>query len=502
MKAVIAKEDSNIQDCKIMAIESQQLRYPRIGLHIDGKWIYDRKLFRKVCNPGTEQLLGNVPRASPSDLMCATSAAQRGFELWLKIAPAERARIIKQAGRLLVECTEEIARTITLEQGKPLSESRADIMTAGSILEWNAEQSTRVFGCIMPAASHMQRHILKQPIGPIAAFVPWNASLSSPARMISSALGAGCSIVIKIPEEAPGSGVLLVKCFIDAGLPPGVLQLLYGETSEISSALISSPAIRMVTASGSVSMGKQLAKLAGESMKPLYMEVGGQGPVLIGEGVDASAIAQVACVSKMRMAGQLSTSPTRFLIHHSLYSEFVSSLSNAANGIRVGDGFEKEARMGPLINRQRVTRIEALVLDARIQGAKITAGGFRIGNQGHFFAPTVIADVPTTAKAMSEEITGPMALCVSVNDLDHALKIATKIPFGFSAYAFTNSMMDAAKISRELECGTLSINHFGTPSLEAPYDNGKVSGIAPSEGTTGLDAYFLNKTVFQRTTTI
>jgi len=492
MKAVVATQQS----------ETKPTPYPRIGLHINGKWIYDRLPNFKVYNPSDEELLGTVPCASEADINDALAAAAKGFERWRAIQPEVRARIIKDAMALMLERKEEIASTITLEQGKPLADSRAEVLRASSFLEWDAEQSLRVYGDIMPSGPQMQRHVLKLPVGPVAAFTPWNVPISSPARKISGALAAGCSVIIKPAEETPGAACQLVQCFIDAGLPPGVLQLVYGDPATISSTLICSSVIRMITLTGSVPVGKQLARLAGVSMKPALMELGGHAPVLIGEGVDATAIAQVACASKMRMAGQICASPTRFLIHHSVYDDFVTSLANAAGSFRVGDGFEPGVQMGPLINRRRVAEIEKLVIDAKAHGANVAAGGYPLGEQGHFYAPTVLSDVPLKALAMSHEPFGPVALCMPINDLDQALKIANSLPLGLSGYAFTNSLTDAARISQELECGVLSINHFGAPGADAPFGGVKDSGIGREGGSTSLDAYMVTKTVLQRTALI
>lgn len=492
MKAAVATPQSEIKP----------MPYPRIGLHINGKWIYERESDFSVYNPSNEQLLGTVPCASEADLNEALAAAGKGFERWRTTQPEVRARIIKDAMALMLERKEEIAHTITLEQGKPLADSRAEVMRASSFLEWDSEQALRVYGDIMPSSPQMQRHLLKLPIGPVAAFTPWNVPISSPARKLSGALAAGCSVILKPAEETPGAAYLLAQCFIDAGLPPGVLQLVYGDPASISSVLIASPAIRMITLTGSVPVGKQLARLAGAAMKPAIMELGGHAPVLIGEGVDATAIAQVACTSKMRMAGQICASPTRFLIHHSIYEEFVRSFANAAGSIRVGDGFEPGVQMGPLMNRRRVAEIEKLVLDAKEHGANVVAGGYPLGEQGYFYAPTVLSDIPLKALAMSHEPFGPLALCMPVNDLNQALNIANSLPLGLSGYAFTNSLSDAARISEELECGVLSINHFGAPGADAPFGGVKDSGIGREGGAGSLDPYMVTKTVLQRTAPI
>ncbi|QDL38615.1 NAD-dependent succinate-semialdehyde dehydrogenase [Rhodoferax sediminis] len=482
--------------------DAPQVAYPRIALFVDGEWIHDRPAFCEVRNPSDDTVLGSVPGAIPADLERALQSAARGFALWRDTPAPERARVLLCAAELLRARRDEIGRTITLEQGKPYADGKTEVERACGFLEWEAAQALRVYGSVLPSEPRMQRLVFKQPIGPVAAFTPWNVPISSPGRKLGAALAAGCSVILKPSEFTPGAACAFVQCLQEAGLPAGVVNLVFGDPVLISTTLIASPVIRMVTLTGSVQVGKQLSKLAGEAMKPVLMELGGHAPVLVCAGVDGAHVAQQAAAAKMRMAGQICASPTRFIVHRSVYDSFVSELSRIARELRVGDGFAAGVQVGPLMNARRVAAIEGLVQDAQARGARVVAGGQRIGQRGCFFAPTVLADVPLDAMAMSEEPFGPLALCVAFDTLDEALALANSLPLGLQAYAFTNSLEDAERIGRELECGALSINHMGAPGADAPFGGVKDSGLGRESGPGSLEAFLVTKTVLQKTTQV
>lgn len=473
--------------------------YPSIGLHIDGQWIYDRPAYTEVVNPSNETRLGSVPGATPEDLSRALSAAERGFRVWRDTPALQRAQLLLRACALVRERADSIARIITLEQGKPIADARNEVARATAFLEWDAAEAQRLYGSIVPAGPQMQQMILRLPIGPVAAFTPWNVPIGSPARKISGAIAAGCSVIIKAAEETPGSACAFVQCFIDAGLPPGVLNLVFGNPSLISSTLIASPVIRMVTFTGSVAVGKHLTQLAAAAMKPVLMELGGHAPVLIGADVDAAAVGRLAGSAKMRLAGQFCASPTRFIVHQKSYAAFVDAFAQVASEVRVGDGFEPGVQMGPLLNSKRLVAIDELVQDAKACGARIAAGGRRVGERGFFYAPTVLADVPARALAMSTEPFGPLALCVQVADMDEGMALANSLSVGLAGYAFTNSLEEVERFTRELECGVLSINHFGMCGADTPFGGVKESGIGREGGAQSLEPYTTTKTVLQRT---
>jgi succinate-semialdehyde dehydrogenase/glutarate-semialdehyde dehydrogenase len=477
----------------------KDLTYPRIGLHIDGRWIYDRPACTEVVNPSNEAVLGSVPGATPDDLALALAAAERAFRIWRDTPPMQRAQVLLKASALVKERAESIAQIITQEQGKPIADSRNEVLRATAFLEWDAAEAQRLYGSIVPNGPQMQQMILRTAIGPVAAFTPWNVPIGAPARKIGGALAAGCSVIIKAAEETPGSACAFVQCFLDAGLPDGVLNLVFGNPSLISSTLIASPVIRMVTFTGSVAVGKHLTGLAAAAMKPVLMELGGHAPVLIGADVDAAALGRLAGTAKARLAGQFCASPTRFIVHQKSYAAFVEAFARVAAEVRVGDGFEPGMQMGPLINNKRLLAISELVQDAQACGARVAAGGQRIGERGYYYAPTVLADVPANARAMTEEPFGPLALCVQVADLDEGIALANSLSVGLAAYAFTNSLEEAERLTRELECGVLAINHFGMCGADAPFGGVKDSGIGREGGAQSLEPYTVTKTVLQRT---
>lgn len=478
---------------------NMDLNYPRIGLHIDGQWIYDRPACAKVVNPSNERILGDVPGATPADLSQALSAAERGFRAWRDTPPLQRGQLMLRACVLLRERADSIARIITLEQGKPVADSRSEIMRAAAFLEWDAAEAQRLYGSVVPAGPQMQQMTVRVPVGPVAAFSPWNVPIGSPARKIGGAMAAGCSVIIKAAEETPATACAFVQCLVDAGIPPGVVNLVFGDPPMISSTLIASPIVRMVTFTGSVAVGKHLTQLAAAVMKPVLMELGGHAPVLIGADVDAAAVGKLAGTTKMRLAGQVCASPTRFLVHRKSYPTFVDAMARAASEVRVGDGFGPGVQMGPLMSKKRLAAIDDLVQDATACGARIATGGRRIGERGFFYAPTVLADVPTQAKAMSVEPFGPLALCLPVDDMDEAMTLANSLPVGLSAYAFTNSLEEAERLTRGLECGVLSINHFGMSGADTPFGGVKESGLGREGGAQSVETYTIVKTVLQRT---
>lgn len=472
--------------------------YPKVGLLLDGDWVYDRQPCHRVINPSTEEALGPVPGASAADLDRALEAAQRGFDVWRKESPARRSELLHRTAALLRSRVEQIAPVITLEQGKPLADSRAEVLRAASFLDWDAEALLRMYGRSIPSESSVQQLVLREPVGPVAAFTPWNVPISAPARKLSASLAAGCSVIIKPAEETPATTCLFAQCFLDSGLPQGVLSVVFGQPAEVSTRLISSPVIRMVTLTGSVQVGKQLSQLAAQGLKPTVMELGGHAPVLIDAGVDPGAVAQAAAAAKFRMAGQICASPTRFLVHKSIYEPFVEALAEAAHALQVGDGFAAGVKMGPLINARRLSAMSSLVDNAVRLGAKVVTGGQRIGDRGWFYAPTVLAGVPLEADIMSIEPFGPIAPCRAIADLDEGLQIANSLPVGLQGFVFTNSVERADQLERELQVGVISTNSFMFTGADAPFGGVKESGSGREGGEESVTSYTLTKTVMRR----
>src|SRR5215469_16692231 len=372
--------------------------YPSIELYIDGHW--KKRDGQPVLNPADESVLGTVSAATIADLDDAIAAAERGFRVWRKTSPAKRTQIILKAASLIRERVNEMAVAMTLEQGKPIEQARLEILRGCDIIEWDATEGLRLYGRVIPSEPGMRHTVLRQPIGPVAAFSPWNFPMSSPARKVAGALSSGCSIILKASEETPAGAVQLVRAFHDAGLPAGVLNLVYGNPAEISEYLIPQSRIRLVTFTGSIPVGKHLATIAGRCMKPAIMELGGHAPVIVCDDVDPATTAGTSVIGKSRNAGQVCVAPTRFFVHESIYEPFAQAFADRAAQLKIGNGLDPSSQMGPLANARRIDTMETLVADAQAKGARVLAGGHRLGNRGYFYPLTVLADLPDDARAM------------------------------------------------------------------------------------------------------
>lgn len=473
--------------------------YPTIQLYIDGHWRQGagaRSL--PVHNPATGTVMGQVACAETSDLEEVAAAAERGFAVWKRISAFERYKTMRKAAQLLRDRVDLVARLMTLEQGKPLAEARIEILAGADTIDWFAEEGRRAYGRVIPARQHdVYQLVVKEPVGPVAAFTPWNFPINQIVRKLSAALAAGCSIIVKAPEETPASPAALIQAFIDAGVPAGVLNLVYGDPAHISSYLIAHPAIRKISFTGSTPVGKQLAAMAGLHMKRMTMELGGHAPVVIFDDADVALAAKTMVASKFRNAGQVCVSPTRFLVQEGVYKDFVAQFVMHAEKLQVGSGLEATTTMGPLANPRRKAAMENLVADARAQHAHIHTGGVPVGSAGNFWAPTVITELPVTARAMTEEPFGPLALINPFATFDDAVREANRLPFGLAAYAWTRSARTAQQIAASIETGMITINHLGIGMPETPFGGVKDSGYGSEGGTEALEAYMNPKFVSQ-----
>ena len=474
------------------------LNYPKVRLFIGGRWRETTETL-PVFNPADDSEIGRVPVATRGDLEDAVRAAVRGFGIWRATSPERRAEIILKAVSLIRERIDEISAVMTWEQGKPIEQSRSEVRRACEILEWDANEGRRLYGRQIPAQPGMLHLALREPIGPIAAFSPWNFPVSSPSRKIGGALAAGCSIILKAAEETPASAVLLVQAFKDAGLPDGVLNLVFGNPSEISTYLISSPDVRLITFTGSVPVGKNLESLAGQHMKPAIMELGGHGPTIICDDVDVEEVVRLSSEIKSRNAGQVCVAPTRFFVHECLYDRFVDEFARHASAHVSGSGFDPKVTLGPLANKRRLNAMIELVEDAKASGARIVTGGSRSGSVGNFFPMTVISDLPRGVRCMTEEPFGPLALIIPFKSLDEAIVGANSLPFGLAAYGFTSNADNIAAMMAKIECGNLSINHYVASVAETPFGGVKESGYGREGGIEGLQAYTVVKNVSLQT---
>jgi len=469
--------------------------YPELKLYIAGEWRKTRSHI-PVVNPALDQEIGRLPCASQDDLDDALNAAVEGFRLWSRTAPRERADTILRAAALMRERQEEIAHAITLEHGKPLSQARLEVIRGAEFFEWDAGEAMRTYGRIIPAAHGHKFAVHHQPIGVVAAFSPWNFPMSQPARKIAGALASGCSIILKAAEETPAGAIHIARAFADAGLPPGVLNLVFGNPDEISSYLIPQEPVRLVAFTGSTAVGRHLTTLASQHMTSVLMELGGHAPVIVCEDTDVEASAASGARRKMRNAGQVCTSPTRFFVHEEIYDAYAETFVTHAAATIVGDGMDPKVEMGPLANDRRVAALTELVEDARARGATVATGGVKHGNRGYFFQPTVLLNVPEDARIMQEEPFGPVAVINPVASLDHAIKQANSVPYGLAGYAFTNRADYIDRLVDEVEVGNLSINTLEASMPETPFGGVKSSGYGREGGAEGLDNYMIVKNVW------
>ncbi|MGG7565153.1 NAD-dependent succinate-semialdehyde dehydrogenase [Rhodovulum sp. DZ06] len=471
------------------------MSYPDTLLLIDGAWrAAEGGRSIPVINPATDEQIGTVAHASTADLDAALAAADKGFKEWAATGAYQRAKIMRKAADNLRARAGEIAAIMTAEQGKPLAEAKGETLGAADTIDWFAEEARRAYGQIIPSRMpNVMQQAIKMPVGPVAAFTPWNFPLNQVVRKLSAALAAGCSIIVKGPEETPASPAAMMDCFVEAGVPAGVINLVYGVPAEISEYLIPHPVIKKISFTGSTPVGKHLHALAGAHMKKSTMELGGHAPVIIAGDADIKAAVKVMGLSKWRNAGQVCVSPTRFMVEENVYDEFLDGFVKLAEGIKVAAGTEEGAQMGPLANERRIPALQELIADAVERGATLKTGGERIGNKGQFFQPTVLANVPTEARIMNEEPFGPVAIVNPFSTLDDAIVEANRLEFGLASYAFARDGGTIARLTREVEAGMLTINHNGLALPEVPFGGIKDSGIGTEGGSEAIDAYLVTK---------
>ncbi len=469
--------------------------YPPVNLFINGEWREGSEGVREdVINPATGKVIGSFAHASRADLDHALASADTGFVAWQAISAFERSKIMRRAAALLRERSEQIAALLTAEEGKPLAEARMEVNGGADLIDWFAEEARRTYGRIIPSRNpDVTQHAIREAVGPAIGFTPWNFPVSQILRKLAPALAAGCSIIIKGPEETPASPAAMFQCFHDAGVPAGTIALVYGVPAQISEHCIPNPIIKKVSFTGSVPVGKHLAGLAGQHMKPATMELGGHAPVIIFDDADLESACSALLSFKFRNAGQVCISPTRFLVQAGVHDRFVEMFSKAAAALKVGDGSEDGTQVGPLINERRLDAVVRLVDDAVSQGAKLQTGGNRIDKPGFYFEPTVLSGVTSSMQIMNEEPFGPVALFIKFSDIDEAIAEAKRLPFGLASYAWTRNQSTINKLSRGIEAGMLTINHLGLALPETPYGGIKDSGHGSEGGTEALEGYLHTK---------
>ncbi len=468
-----------------------------LGLFINGGWrVGEGRDALPVLNPATGDVLAQVPVATPADLEQALACARDGFEVWRGTDVETRGAILRKAAALLRERTDAIATMLTLEQGKPLAEARGEVTGAASMFDFYAEEAKRAYGRVLVRPAGQRALVLRQPVGPVAVFTPWNFPVYMLAKKLAPALAAGCSVIAKPAEECPASTSALFRCLADAGLPANVAQMVYGVPDTISRTLIASPVIRKISFTGSTAVGKHLMRLAADGVKRITMELGGHAPVLVFDDVELDKTLDMLVAQKFRNAGQVCVAPTRFYVHEAIYDAFLQGFAARTAGLKVGSGLDADVQMGPLANPRRPVAISGLVSDAAARGARVLAGGAAYGD-GFFFQPTLLADVPNDADVMNTEPFGPVAIARPFATLDDALSQANRVPFGLAAFAFTNNLHIANRVGDGLEAGMVGINSFAISVADAPFGGVKESGFGSEGGSEGLDAYLVVKAIHQ-----
>ena len=470
---------------------------PAQGLYVDGAWHSgEGRAEHDVVNPATGERIAGLPLATPADLDAALHAADIGFKAWRATDVEARAAILTKAAALMRERAEGIAHTLTVEQGKPIAEARAEVAGSAQLFAYYAEEAKRVYGRVLVRPAGQRSIVIRQPVGPVAAFSPWNFPIYLMAKKVAPALAAGCSVIAKPPEETPGCTSALMRCLIDAGLPPSVCQLVFGVPDMVSRHLIASPVIRKVSFTGSVPVGKHLMKLAADGVKRVTMELGGHAPVLIFDDCDLEKTLDMVVPQKFRNAGQVCVSPTRFYVQSSIYDAFIDGFAKRTAGVRTGNGLDPETRMGPLANVRRPAAVAALVDDARAKGARVVTGGERT-DEAFYFLPTLLADVPDSADIMSNEPFGPVAVSARFETFDDAIEKANRLPFGLAAFAFTENGRRANLLGDAIESGMVGINTFAIGGIDSPFGGVKESGFGSEGGPEGLDSYLVVKGIHQ-----
>lgn len=471
---------------------------PSLQLHIDGEWIdVEGRDVHHVVNPSTGKTISDLPKASAADLDRALDAAGRAFPVWRDTPVNERAAILRKAATLMRERAPEIGRLMTAEQGKPLAQAIGEVSGSANLFDSMAEEAKRCYGRVLVRPTGQQSFVKYQPVGPVAAFSPWNFPVFTPARKLAAALAAGCSIILKPAEETPASPIEMIRCLIDAGLPSGVAQVVFGEPAEVSSHLIASNIIRKISFTGSVPVGKHLMKLATENMQRTTMELGGHAPVLIFDDCDMDKALDLLAMQKYRNAGQVCVSPTRFYVQSGIYEKFAAEFTKRAEKVSVGDGFGDNIDMGPLANPRRPEAMERLISDAKAKGATVRLGGEAMDDDGYFYKPTVLTDVPIQADIMNHEPFGPVAAMRAFDTLDEAIEQANRLPLGLAAYAFTESLRTANIVGDQIEAGMVGINNLTISPGDAPFGGVKESGHGAEDGPDGLKAYMVMKAIHQ-----
>ncbi len=476
--------------------------YKDFGCFINGKWAVasDQKV-KEVYSPATGELVGLIPAATDADLHSALESAQKGFKIWRAMSPWDRSGVLRRTADLLRERNSQYATMMSTETGKPIAQAEGEWRDAADQFEWYSEETKRIYGQSIEARlPEIRMGVRMEPVGVVAAFSAWNFPALLPARKLAAGLAAGCSVILKPASEAPGSGMAIIQTLMDAGLPIDVVNLVTGDSRKISKYLVDSPIVKKVTLTGSTSVGREILQLAANSIKKVSMELGGHAPVIVFEDADIEAAAEMCARFKFRNCGQVCASPSRFYVHASNYQRFCDVFAAYAKGLVVGNGLNPQVEMGPMINVRGLQHVQNLIADAVDKGAKLLAGGSApVGlGKGNFISPTVLSDVPDSAKVMIDEPFGPIAPISSFVDFDEVIERANSTPYGLASYLFTRSLKTAALASERIEAGMVGINELAIASAEMPFGGVKQSGIGREGGAFGIQDYLESKFIKTR----
>ena len=468
-----------------------------LKLFIDGVWKSgEGREAHPVVNPVDAKPIAELPYATKDDLDEALAASERAWPEWRSTDVEKRGAILRKAASLLRERADQIGRILTQEQGKVFAEARAEVLGSAQLFDWYAEEAKRDYGRTLVRPAGQLSRVIRQPVGPVATFTPWNFPIYLLAKKVSAALAAGCTVISRPPHETPGCTTELFRALADAGIPKGVAQLVHGDADLISRTLIGSKVIRKVSFTGSIPVGKHLMKLAADGVKRITLELGGHAPVLIFDDCDLEKTLDMVVPQKFRNAGQVCVSPTRFYVQRGIYYAFLKGFADRTAKVKVGDGLEADTKMGPLANARRPQAIETMVADAKAKGARVLAGGER-GDGGYFFQPTLLADVPNEAEIMNEEPFGPVAVSRPFDTFEEAIGEANRLPYGLAAFAFTENGRRANLIGDLIEAGMIGINSFAISVADAPFGGVKDSGFGSEGGKEGLESYQVVKAIHQ-----
>ncbi|HID06198.1 MAG TPA: NAD-dependent succinate-semialdehyde dehydrogenase [Armatimonadetes bacterium] len=466
---------------------------------IDGKWVESSSGMRVgIINPATEEVIIEVPYGSREDARHAIDAAYKAFQTWSQTTPYERHDILIRVAQLIHERLDDIARVLTMEVGKPLSESQGELKATAGIFEWFAEEGKRIYGEVIPPSVPTKRHIvIRQPVGVCVAIVPWNFPVALMARKVAPALAAGCTAIVRPATQAPLAIMELMKCLVDAGIPAGVVQLITGPADELTDELLCDMRVRKIGFTGSTEVGRQLMAKAAAQIKRISLELGGQAPVLVFPDVDVDKAAQLTVRAKFRNMGQVCISPNRIYVHEDIADAFIEKCVQYASALRIGNGLEPDTDVGPLFDRATLEKVERHLQDALAKGAKILCGGKRPSGEqferGFWFEPTVLRDVKHDMLLTCEETFGPLLPIVTFNDTDAVIEQANSTPYGLASFLLTNDMRTAIYVAERLETGIVGIWDFTPAAAQCPFGGVKQSGLGRECGWEGIHEYLETK---------